>query len=330
MKVLITGVSGFAGSHLADYLLQNVPEVNVCGLIRSFSTRENIAGKKIELFEGDLRDYSSVLALIKTFMPDYILHLAANTNVPISFTQPMTFLQDNCVGTIHLLEAIRFFKDEKGYNPIILHCSSSEVYGKVEKDELPITEKNALRPLSPYGVSKCSEELYALQYVQSWNMKIVVSRAFSHTGPRRNPVFAVSNFCKQFIEIEIGLREPILYVGNLDSVRTFANVADICRAYWTLVTKCSAGVYNICGNDTMTIREIIDKISNITGITVKTEIDPKRLRPSDVVIQIPSDKKFRDATGWQPEISFEKTLKDLLDYWRYKVKCEQLLKNISK
>src|SRR5262245_61497101 len=213
---LITGITGFAGSHLADYLLREQPQVRVCGFLRTSSSRHNIQGKALDLYEGDVQDYGSLVAALEAAQPDYVFHLASRTVVQYSFTNPLTTLQDNCVGTVNLLEAVRFLKRERGFDPIIHVCSSSDVYGQAEEHELPITEANALRPRNPYAVSKACEDLYAAQYHVAWGMKIVRSRAFSHEGPRRNPAGAVSGFCRQVAEMELGLAEPVLHVGNLE------------------------------------------------------------------------------------------------------------------
>lgn len=319
-KVLITGITGFVGSHLADYILANFPGVQILGLARWRSPKDNIRHilDKITLEFGDLLDPFSVKTLLAKQKPDVIFHLAAQSYVPYSFVSPVATLSTNVIGTCNLLEAVKELKFTSGYDPIIHICSSSEVYGQVREDEVPITEDVPLRPASPYAVSKVAEDRLAFQYWLSWKLKTITTRMFTHTGPRRGDVFALSNFAKQVAAIEARLAPAVVKVGNLESVRTFSDVRDVVRAYWLLVEKCPPGeVYNIGGNETMSIREALDrllKLSNVKDITV--EVDPSRLRPSDVTLQIPCVDKFVQATSWQPEIKFEQTVKDTLNYWR--------------
>ena len=319
-QVFITGITGFVGSHLADYILANSPGISVSGLARWRSPTDNIRQilNKITLEYGDLFDYPSIRAILERQKPDIIFHLAAQSYVPYSFDAPVATLMTNVIGTCNLLEAVKELKSASGYDPVIHICSSSEVYGQVREDEIPIDEDTPLRPASPYAVSKVAEDRLAFQYWLSWKIKTITTRMFTHTGPRRGDVFALSNFAKQIAAIEAGVSRPVVKVGNLDSVRTFSDVRDAVKAYWLLVTKCRPGeVYNIGGIETMTIGEMLKrliKLSTVKGI--KIEVDPGRLRPSDVTLQIPSIDKFVRETGWQPEIKLEKTMKDTLDYWR--------------
>lgn len=320
VRSLITGITGFVGSHLADYTLENHPEVEVAGFVRWRSPKVNIDGilNKITLYYGDLNDFPSVRNVLASYKPDIIFHLAAQSYVDFSFLAPIETLETNIVGTCNLLEAVKQLKQSESYNPVIHICSSSEVYGQVNENEIPIKESNPLRPASPYAVSKVGEDMLALQYWSSWKIQTIRSRMFTHTGPRRGEVFVVSNFAKQTAMIEAGLAEPVIRVGNLDSVRTFLDVHDAVKAYWLLVTKCSPGdVFNIGGVETMTIGQMLDKLLNLsTEKNIKVEVDSSRLRPSDVTLQIPSIEKFQKATAWKPTIPFETTLKDTLEYWR--------------
>lgn len=319
-KVFITGITGFVGSHLADYILASFPDIRVSGLARWRSPTDNIRQilGRITLEYGDLEDHSSIRAILERQKPDIIFHLAAQSYVPYSSDAPVATLMTNVIGTCNLLEATRQIKAASGYDPVIHVCSSSEVYGQVREDEIPIDEDTPLRPASPYAVSKVAEDRLAFQYWLSWEIKTITTRMFTHTGPRRGEVFALSNFAKQIAAIEAGLGPPVVKVGNLDSVRTFSDVRDAVKAYWLLVTKCRPGeVYNIGGIETMTIGEMLKrllKLSTVKGI--KVEVDPSRLRPSDVTLQIPNIDKFVSETGWQPEIKLAKTMKDTLDYWR--------------
>lgn len=319
-KVLITGLTGFVGSHLAEYILANHPGVEIIGLARWRSPKENISHilDKIKLRYGDLEDLSSIQTLLNEEKPDAIFHLAAQSYVDFSFIAPVTTLENNVIGTANLLEAIKTLKLSSGYDPVVHICSSSEVYGQVKEDEVPIRESNTFRPASPYAVSKVAEDMLGLQYWLSWKIKTIRTRMFTHTGPRRGEVFAESNFAKQVAAIEAGLQPPVVSVGNLNSIRTFADVRDTVRGYWLLVTKCTPGeVYNIGGVETMTVGEMLNKLiamSTVKGIEIK--VDPARLRPSDVTLQIPGIEKFVKETGWKPEIYFNTTLEDMLNYWR--------------
>jgi len=323
MKILITGITGFVGSHLADYILEHHPDTKVIGMARWRSQKENIQHirDKITLECGDLTDTNSLRHILSEHKPDVIFHLAAQSYVPFSFKVPIATLETNIIGTANLLEEIKYLKFSSDYDPIVHICSSSEVYGQVKEDEVPINESNQFRPASPYAVSKVCEDMLALQYWLSWKIKTIRTRLFTHTGPRRGSVFATSTFAKQIALIEAGKQQPVIEVGNLDSVRTFMDVGDAVRAYWILVHQCRPGeVYNIGGNETMTIGEMLNKLLNLsTRKDIIIKVDPVRLRPSDVTLQIPDTSKFRNETGWKPEVSFDKTLENLLNYWRAKV-----------
>jgi GDP-mannose 4,6-dehydratase len=320
MKALITGITGFVGSHLAEYILEHHPDVDIAGLVRWRSPKENVLGiqDKVQWHYGNLLDMPSLRKLFTEFRPDFVFHLAAQSYVDFSFIAPVDTVEANVVGTCNLLDVVRQLKEADGYDPVIHICSSSEVYGQVREDEVPITESNPMRPASPYAVSKVGEDMLALQYWLSWGIKTIRSRMFTHTGPRRGEVFVVSNFAKQVAAIEAGVQEPVIKVGNLDSVRTFSDVRDAVSAYWLLVNKCEPGeVYNIGGVETMTIREMLDlMIQQSTTKDIRVKVDPARLRPSDVTLQIPCIDKFQQVTGWAPKISFEQTLVDTLVFWR--------------
>ena len=324
MRALITGITGFVGSHMADYILEKQQGTDIYGLVRWRSPLDNlkhISAEKLNLRFGDLLDQGSLVRLLKDIKPDYIFHLAAQSYVLSSFDAPVDTLQINIIGTTNLLEAVRI----SAIDPVIHICSSSEVYGQVREDEVPITEDCPLRPASPYAVSKVGEDMVAFQYWVSYGIKTIRTRMFTHTGPRRGDVFVLSNFAKQVAAIEAGLVPPVVKVGNLDSIRTFSDVRDAVRAYWMLLEKCQPGeVYNIGGIETMSIREMLERLLKISTVKdIKFEVDPGRLRPSDVTLQIPCTDKFNKVTGWKPEIKFEKTMKDTLDYWRDYFKREK-------
>lgn len=317
MKALITGITGFVGSHLAEYIISNHAETEIFGTKRWRSPKDNIRGilDKIHLHDCDLRDLSSLIAVLNEVKPDFIFHLAAQSFVTTSFLAPVDTLECNVIGTTNLLEAIRITK----IDPLIHICSSSEVYGQVTKDDLPIREDCPLRPVSPYAVSKVGEDMVAFMYWKAYGLKTIRTRMFTHSGARRGEVFVDSFFAQQIAKIELGLQKPILRVGNLDSVRTFADVRDTVRAYWLLLHKCAPGeVYNIGGDKTMTIREMLDRLLTLTTYKNKIEIvvDKSLIRPADVTLQIPSAEKFKTETNWQPVIPYDQTLQDMLDYWR--------------
>lgn len=315
MRVLITGITGFAGSHLVDYLLEEHPEVEIWGMYRWRSRMENIEHSKhrIRLVEADLRDLSSIRSLLAESRPDAVFHLAAQSFVPASWTSPGDTLTTNITGQTHLFEAVRML----GIDPVIQIACSSEEYGLVHPDEVPITEDNPLRPLSPYAVSKVAQDLLAYQYFQSYGLKVVRTRAFNHTGPRRGDVFVVSNFARQLVEIELGVKDPVIRVGNLEAVRDFTDVRDTVRAYWMAVQHGHPGeVYNIATGHGVTIQYVLDRLCELSTAEITVEEDPTRLRPSDVVRLVGDSSRFRRDTGWAPRISFDQTLQDTLEYWR--------------
>jgi GDP-4-dehydro-6-deoxy-D-mannose reductase len=318
MRVLITGITGFAGSHLADYLLAEHPDVEIHGICRWRSRRENIAhlGDRVKLIEGDLRDEASLRQVMAESRPDAIFHLAAQSYVPTSWRAPTETLTTNIAGQANLFEAVR----AAGLDPVIQIAGSSEEYGLVLPDEVPISESNPLRPLSPYAVSKVAQDMLAYQYFRSYGMKTIRTRGFNHTGPRRGEVFVSSNFAKQIASIEAGIQRPVIRVGNLDAVRDFTDVRDMVRAYWLAVTKATPGeVYNLGSGRRITIRALLDLLLSMSDAEVEVEIDPQRLRPSDVEVLLADSSKFRNETGWEPVIPLETTLSDLLDYWRQRI-----------
>lgn len=314
-RVLITGINGFVGSYLAEFYLKKGYEVH--GIMRQRSDLINIRHikDKLTLHYSDVRDAHSLTALLKNDF-DYIHHLAAISYVPYSWINPAETIETNGVGTINLLEAVR----ESNSDPTVQICGSSEEYGFVKEDELPIKETNQLRPISPYGVSKVLQDLLGWQYHKSYGLKIVRTRAFNHTGPRRGEFFVTSNFCKQVSEIEKGLKEPMIYVGNLDAQRDFTDVRDVIKAYWLAVNKCEFGeVYNICSEKVRSIKSVLDLILSLTDKKIKIKQDTNRVRPSDVEILQGDCSKFKKRTGWKAEIPFEKTMSDLLNHWREKI-----------
>jgi GDP-4-dehydro-6-deoxy-D-mannose reductase len=318
LRVLITGITGFAGSHLAEYILAKHPDLEVFGIMRWRSRTENIESirSQVELIECDLRDATSVKKLMAHVRPDKIFHLAAQSFVPSSWNAPAESLATNVLGQLNVFEAVR----ELDIDPWIQIACSSEEYGLVHEDELPIKEDNPLRPLSPYAVSKVGQDYLAYQYFKSFGLKAVRTRGFNHDGPRRGDVFVSSNFAKQLVEVEKGKKEPVIHVGNLEARRDFSDVRDIVRGYWLSVERCEPGeVYNICSGKAYSIQEVLDRLIELSGAKVDVQEDPSRLRPSDVPVLLGDNTKFRNATNWKPEIPYDKTLSDMLDYWRERI-----------
>ncbi|MBI5837960.1 MAG: GDP-mannose 4,6-dehydratase [Candidatus Eisenbacteria bacterium] len=315
MRVLITGVTGFVGSHLVEYIARTQPKAEVHGIHRWRSRTENIdhITTGLTLHDCDIRDATSVHEIIAEVKPDQVYHLAAQSYVPASWHQPEETLSTNVIGQLHLFEAIR----RLGLKTRVLVAGSSEEYGDVHADEVPIRETNPLRPLSPYAVSKVAQDMLGYQYFRSYGLDVVRTRAFNHEGPRRGSVFVTSNFCKQVAEIEKGRRPPVLHVGNLEAKRDFTDVRDVVRAYWLALEKGKPGeVYNIGSNRCWVIGDMLKMILSMTDKVIEVKPDPKRMRPSDVPILLCDYDKFKRETGWVPEIPFEQTLRDLLQYWR--------------
>lgn len=322
----ITGVTGMVGSHLVDYLLENT-DWKIFGLTRWNDKMDNIEHlmekinnkDRFELTYGDINDLSSLLVALGSTKPDYVFHLAAQSYPKTSFDSPLETLETNILGTAKVLDAIRHLE----LDPVVHVCASSEVFGRVPKDLLPIHEDVTFHPASPYAISKVGTDLVGRFYAEAYGMKVMTTRMFTHTGPRRGDVFAESTFAKQIAMIEAGLIPPVIKVGNLDSLRTWSDVRDAVRAYYLLVTNnpIPGEYYNIGGSYTCSVRDMLGHLVSLsTCKNIKIEIDPDRLRPIDADLQVPDTEKFRNHTGWSPEITFETTMLDLLNYWREMVK----------
>ncbi len=346
MRVLITGITGMAGSHLAEYLLgqgfevfgtyrwrsrmDNLEDMTACGRVNHVGDNgpianvaslgrlvdERIRPADINLIEADLTDAVSMRRVVGAIRPDRIFHLAAQSFVPTSWNAPADTLETNIIGQVKLLEAVR----EAGIDPLIHIAGSSEEYGMVHPNEVPIKETNPLRPLSPYAVSKVAQEMLAFQYFYSYGLRCVVTRAFNHEGPRRGHVFVTSSMAKQIAAIEKGLQPPVIRVGDTSIQRDWTDVRDMVRAYHLVLEKGTPGqVYNIGRGETMTVQAMLDIILSLSEVPIKVEQDPARFRPSDVRLLHADCSKFKQETGWEPEIPFRQTLQDLLDYWRKRV-----------
>lgn len=327
-RALITGITGMVGSHLADFLLENT-DWEIWGMCRWRSPLDNVehlldrANRKdrLHFIDGDLCDYISLANAVEESRPDYVFHLAAQSYPSTSFTSPIQTLDTNILGTERLLEALRRCP---GIDPIIHVCSSSEVFGRVPRERLPISEECSFHPASPYAISKTGTDLVGRFHAEAYGQKVLVTRMFTHTGPRRGDVFAESTFAKQIAMIEKGLIPPVVKTGNLQSLRTWSDVRDAVRAYYLLVTvnPIPGEYYNIGGNFSCTVEDMLRYLISISscGGSIRVEMDSARLRPLDADLQVPDTTKFHVHTGWRPEISFEKTMQDLLDYWRERVK----------
>lgn len=327
VKALITGMTGMVGSHLADFLLENT-DWDIHGMQRWRSPLDNIMHlmdrinnkDRVFVHYGDLNDQASLITVLKEVKPDFIFHLAAQSYPLTSFTAPIDTLNTNILGTCRLLESVHLL----GMDPIIHVCASSEVFGRVPKEKVPINEECSFHPASPYAISKVGTDLLGRYYAEAYDMTVMTTRMFTHTGPRRGDVFHESTFAKQIAMIEAGLQDPVIKTGNLDSLRTYADVRDAVRAYYMLVTHdpIKGEYYNIGGSYTCKVGDTLNKLVSLSTMSdkIRSEVDPQRLRPIDADLQIPDCSKFKKHTGWEPIYTFEQTMSDLLDYWRGRIK----------
>lgn len=323
----ITGITGMVGSHLADFLLEQT-DWNLVGLVRWRSPLDNIAHlignintqQRVSLVYGDLNDEKSLDTAIRTACPDYVFHLAAQSFPRTSFDAPIDTLNTNVQGTVRILESCRQYVPEAQIHV----CASSEVFGRVPKEKLPIDEECTFHPASPYAISKCGTDLIGRFYAEAYQMNVQTTRMFTHTGPRRGDVFAESTFAKQIALIEMNHIAPIVKVGNLKSLRTVADVRDAVRAYYMLLTKnpIRGAYYNIGGTYSCEVGDILNTLLSLSPKKdeIQIVVDPDRLRPIDADLQVPNTKKFQAHTGWAPEIPYEQTMQDLLNYWRDRVR----------
>ncbi len=328
-RALITGITGMVGSHLAEFLMEHT-DWDVYGMCRWRSPLDNIEklvnrinrGDRCHLLYGDLRDTLAIQDVVRKAQPDYVFHLAAQSFPRTSFEAPLDTFDTNIQGTARVLDALRVYKKDA-----VTHvCASSEVFGRVPKEKVPIDEECTFHPASPYAISKVGTDLIGRYYAEAYEMTVMTTRMFTHTGPRRGDVFAESTFAKQIALIEAGFLPPVVKVGNLDSLRTVADVRDAVRAYYMLVTvnPIPGAYYNIGGTHSLTVRAILDALLALSPKKneIRVEKDPARERPIDADLQVPDTTKFFKHTGWKPEIPFEQTIRDLLDYWRERVRRE--------
>ncbi len=315
MRALITGASGFVGGHLLEYLRAEHPEVEPIALRRwrAEAAGEAAAPGGVPTVEANLLDASSLVRALRASRPDVVFHLAASSSVASSWDAPSEMLQVNALGTLHLLEAVRQLDLDAR---VVLACSA-EAYGLVEERDLPIREEQPFRPVSPYAVSKAAADLLGFQYFQTFRLPTVRLRLFNHCGPRQSHRFVIASLARQVAEIEAGLRPPRIEVGNVEVRRDFVDVRDAVRAYWLAAVRGEAGAaYNVASGRARSIREILDGLLALAGAGVEVVRDPNRLRPAEIPVLLGDASRFRAATGWRPEVEFERTLSDTLGYWR--------------
>lgn len=315
-KILITGITGFVGSHLADLLLEREPEAVIYGFRRVNARFRNVRHMldRINWIEGDLIDPSSVENAVKTSTPHEIYHLGALSWVTPSWNMPAAYMQVNAIGTIYLLESVL----KHGIKPRILVSCTPEEFGDVAPENLPITEYSEVSPVNHYAASKVAQDAVCQSYYASYGLNILRTRAFNHEGPRRDVSGALASFAYQIARIERGLQEPIVKVGNLEAKRNFTHVRDMVRAYWLAMQKCVPGQLYLIGSDNIsTVKECLERLISLSTVTgIKYEVSSARVRPTELRYLIGDCSKFRNLTGWKPEISLEDTLKDILNYWR--------------
>ena len=328
-RVLITGITGFVGSHMADYILANDKTAMIFALKRwrsDFTNVEHLQDEpRVEFLEGDLLDKSSLQGVISRSRPDIVFHFASQSAPSASFKVPIQTLMTNVIGTTNLLDELRIAKENGLCDPIIVSVSTSEVYGNVTQDELPIDETNVIRAANPYSISKVGHDLMSQYYQKAFGLKIIITRMFSHEGERRGKSFALSSFALQIVKHErSGLEPPyVIRVGNLDSVRTYVHISDAIRAYWLAITKGHVGeIYNIGGTDTHTVGDALKDLmrrSILPFDSFELFVDPTLIRPTDITLQIPDSSKFTQHTGWRSMTGLAEVNASLLSYWRSKI-----------
>lgn len=308
-KVLIIGAAGFVGKYLIrHYRKQNSYEIYATKL-----ANEEIQENEIQVFDLDILQKDEIVKLLYAIRPDYIFHLAAQSSVSVAWNNPGLTIDINIKGAVNVLDAVR----ELYYKPRILLIGSGEEYGYIEADEVPIREENRIRPGNIYAATKACQNMIGNIYSKAYDMKVLMVRAFNHIGPEQSSIFVVSDFCRQVAEIELGRREPVMYVGNLSAKRDFTDVRDVVRAYSLLIERGQPGeTYNVGSGQAFEIKEILEKITALSQRQIKIEIDPNKIRPVDVPIIEADVRKLKEITGWQREISLEQTISETLDYWR--------------
>lgn len=310
-KAMVIGAAGFVGSYLIKHLSED------CGyeVVATKLPSEELDNLPCQVRNLDILDKESIVSLLFEVRPDYIFHLAAQSSVSVAWNNPQLTIDVNIKGAVNVMDAVR----ELYYKPRIVVIGSGEEYGHIREGETPIKEDNRLAPGNIYAATKACQNMIGSIYARAYDMEIVLVRAFNHIGPKQSPIFVVSDFCKQVAEIEAGLREPVMYVGNLSAKRDFTDVRDVVRAYALLAKNGQKGAtYNVGRGHAYEIREILDKIISYSSVDIKVETDPAKIRPVDVPIIEADIAKLMEATGWVPEISIDNTIKEVLDYWREK------------
>lgn len=315
-KVLITGITGFAGSHLMDYLLEHT-DYEVYGIKRVNSSLRNIhhALDKITLLDADLLDETSLISVLRKVQPDQIYHLGALSWVSPSWDMPAVYMQTNAVGTINLFEAMRM----TGCQARVLTSATPEEFGDVPQELLPITEETRIKPINPYAASKVAQDMVCISYHASYGMDIVRTRAFNHEGPRRDKHGAIASFAYQIARIEQGLQEPVIKVGNLSATRNFTDVRDTVRAYYLAMEKGMSGELYLIGTDQIyTMEQVLQMLIALSSRAneIKIEVDPARVRPTELMTFIGDYSKFKNMSGWEIQYPLQETLESVLEYWR--------------
>lgn len=321
MRVLVTGIEGFVGSHLAEHLL-TIPGVEVHGTVLDPLNTPNIDPIKpsLTLHPLDVTQSDAVARVFHDLRPERVLHLAGQAFVPASLQDPAATFRSNILGGVSVLEAARKNLQEFGSGPSVLIVSTGEVYGRVDPDKQPIGEDTPLRPNNPYAASKASIDLIAQQYHLSFGVDVVIARPFNHAGPRQSPVFVCSDFAMQVAEIAAQKRSPQMHVGNLEARRDFTDVRDVVRAYWQLFTRNTpVSVFNVCSGKALQIRTVLATLQEIAGVKVEIVAEETRLRSYDVPVVVGNNERLKHATGWSPIIGFHQTLQDTYQYWLERV-----------
>jgi GDP-4-dehydro-6-deoxy-D-mannose reductase len=315
VRVLVTGVGGFVGGHVVDFLAAQPAPPEIFGILRRGSG-DALRARGATVLTADLEDAPATDAAIEAARPDRVIHLAGQSSVHRSWEDPAATLRANVHGLLNVLEALR----RRSLTPRVLVVGSAEEYGAVQAERLPVVERTRLQPASPYAVSKVAQAYLARQYFLSHGIPVICTRTFHHTGPGRGEAFAESSFARQIAAIEGGGCPAVISVGNLDAVRDFTDVRDVVRAYWLLLHKGRAGeTYNVCSGRGIAIGDVLQELLDVSGVRIEIRRDPDRMRPADIPAIIGNPKKLRDATGWSPDIPLRQTLADLLAHWRRQV-----------
>ena len=316
MRVLITGIDGFVGSHAAEYLLGiGGMEIHGTHLPRQKTGNIDHLGGRITLHEADIVDAEALRGIFLEVRPDKVIHLAGQAFVPTALRDPFGTFNVNIMGGVAVLDAARLQASKAGKGPDLLLVSSGEVYGKLHLE--PISEDSPVRPENPYAASKASVDLIGQEYRRTFGVRVSVVRPFNHAGPRQSPVFVSSDFGRQFALIAAGKNEPVIHAGNLETRRDFTDVRDVVRAYWAILTHPSAHtVFNLCSGRIVSIRELIEIYQKVTGIHVTVRSEPARVRGEDAPLIAGSYMRLHEATGWDPGIPLETTLSDVFAYWK--------------